>query len=258
MSASDFLRRYVQPLADWARDGPENKNAPCDNPLKDFISWARELIKPYYWGSLNRQGGMTMPQFVDEGVERVFIWAKKNMLALQEPQFTDAALEWRIRRIAKNLRIKLWRETKVSRLERLDAFIEEWQSRGLFRQSVLRSTPSSLITPPADMGFTKHPNLEDEFVLACEVMPRFNQRLRSMKKMRQLLALLHCLGRRVGRRRGFPGYWYVWRVLRRKRGHLPAFVRGYLQTRLPQVEYKVINSRLGFLRRTFANFLLTS
>ncbi len=253
MSSSDFLRRYVQPLADWARDGPASKSTPWNNPLREFIPWARELIKPYYWGSLNQHGGMTMPQFVDDCIERVFLWAKANAPMLLQPHFTDVKLEWRIRRIAKNLRVDLRRDIKANRLESLDNYSgQRWS-----RVPRLQATPVSLTILPGEAGFSNYPSLEDEFVLACEVMPRFNQRLRSKKKMRQLLALLHRLGRRLGRRRGFPGYWYVWRVLRRKKGHLPAFARGYLQARLPQVEYKVINSRLGFLRRAFANFLLT-
>lgn len=257
MSQPCSLRRYVQPLADWARDGPGNKSSPGNDPLRDFLPWARELIRQYYWESLNRRGGMTMPQFVDDGIERVFIWAKANVQMLLQPHFTDSKLEWRVRRIARNLRTDLGRDIKSRRLESLDDYSEERWNRPSQRESAPRLTPECLTTPPEETGFSDYPNLEEEFVLACAVMPRFNQRLRAMKKMRELLALLHCLGRRVGRRKGFPGYWYVWRVLLRRKGHLPVFARSYLQKHLPQVESKVINSRLVFLRRAFANFLLT-
>lgn len=259
MSSLDSLRRYVQPLADWARDGPGNKSSLWNDPLRDFLPWARELIRRYYWESLNRRGGMTMPQFIDECFERVFVWAKRNVLTLQDPNFTDVELERLIRAMARNLRATLGRDIRSRRLESLDNFLDERWNRISHRESAPRPTPESLMTRPEEAGFSDYPNLEDEFILACEVMPLFNRRLRSMKKMREVLALLHCLGRRVGRRKGFPGYWYVWRVLPRTKGkgHLPVFARSYLQKHLPQVEYKVINSRLGVLRRTFANFLLT-
>ncbi len=255
MSSLDLLRRYVQPLADWARDGPENKRDFRAPPWEEFLSWARKLIRPHYWESLNRRGGMTMPQFVDDCVERVLIWARNNAHTLQQRHFTDVKLRWCIRRIAINRRISLGREMQLHRLESLDDYSEERWGRPSYRESAPPPTPESLITRPVETGSSEFPNLEEEFILACEVMPRFNRRLRPMKKMREMLALLHCLGRRIGRRKGFPGYWYVWRVLRRKKGHLPVFVRRYLQKHLPQVEYKVINSRLGFLRRDFANFL---
>lgn len=257
MSSLDSLRRYVQPLADWARDGPENKCDPRTTYWDEFLPWARKLIRHHYWESLNRRGGMTMPQFVDDCVERVLVWAKNNVPTLQQFHFMDVKLGRCIRRIAINRCISLGREVKLRRLESLDDYSEERWNRPSQRESAPRLTPVSLTTQPEETGFSDYPNLEDEFVLACEVMPRFNRRLRSMKKMRQVLALLYCLGRRVGRRKGFPGYWYVWRVLLRRKGHLPVFARSYLQKHLPQVESKVINSRLVFLRRTFANFLLT-
>jgi hypothetical protein len=84
--------------------------------------------------------------------------------------------------------------------------------------------------------------------------PLFNRSLRGKTSMRQVLAWLLRLGRRLGRKKGFPAHWYVYRVLRRRGKHLPVYLRGFLKNHLPHLSYGVINSRLGYLRRAFIKF----
>lgn len=258
MSSPGPLRRYVVPLADWARDGPEQqaRTRKVMDPLGEFLPWARALIAHYYWPSLDHPRGMTMAQFIDDCIERVFLWAKPNAGLLEQPDFSDSQLEARIRFIARNQRATLWREKhRLKKMERLDAYEEEWRNRKDYPNSGLRRTPEGLVTPPEILELEGFWDLEDEFKRACWVMPRFNRALRRNKRMRELLAWLYRLGRRLGRRRHFPSYWYVWRILRRRHDHLPSYALGYLRAHLPHVPHKVINSRLGYLRRALATFL---
>lgn len=195
-----------------------------------------------------------MSQFVDECRERLFIWAKANAAALARPEFSDENLKRVVRRLACNARANVWREIKRGRLEHLDDYLKK--SRRDMESGKL--TPVSLKVWPQVYGAQDYAELEDDFARARWIMPRFTRALRAKKKMRALLALLHRLGRSEGKLEQFPAHWFVWRLLRKKKKtHLPRYIREHLRACLPQVEYEIINARLGYLKRALVSFLLT-
>jgi len=253
------LRRYVTPLVDWARDGPEERERirAVMHPLGEFWPWVDEVIAPCYWPGLNHSRGLTMPQFVDECRERVFLWAKANLPEMLLPEFSDENLKALILTIACNTRAEIWRELKRAHLESINDYLES-RPRDPQDESIgSRRTPESLTVPPEEFGLRGDFELEEDFALAGGLMPWFNRSLREMKKMRELLAALYRMGRREGKRENFSAHWFVWRLLRKqKRTQLPRYIRDDLRARWPEVKYGVINARLRCLRRALTNFLL--
>lgn len=258
MITSSPLRHYVTPLVDWARDGPESSERirAVLHPAGALWPWLRGVIAPCYWRSLDQPRGLTLPQFIDECRERVFIWAKEHVAEMSRPEFSDKNLKAVLRTIAHNLRTDVWREIKRHRWERLDDYFENPQHETHEQRSVPRRLPKELTVPPEEFELHRYLALADDFNLACRVMPRFHRSLRKMKKMRAVLAYLLRLGRKKGRLERVPAHWFVWRLLRKKKKtQLPRYIRAYLRARLPEVRYEVINARLGYLRRALTYFL---
>lgn len=257
MQPHESSRRFVIVLADWAaaaRGDPHPKRALMD-PLQEFWPWMRQLVRPYYRQSLNKPGGMTMVDFMEECKVRVMRWAKNNLHKLQQTDFTDVHLKWMIKAIARNTAVSMWRPTKGVRIDRLDSDFDEQQNQQDSPGGSRQITPEALRVDPEELENGSYPLLQEEFVKARQAMLSFFRSVRrKKKKMRQLLALLLYLGRRIGRVRQFPGYWFVFRILTFRGKHLPKYVRGFLQAHLPRVKYSTINSRLVYLRRAFENF----
>ncbi|MEK7727850.1 MAG: hypothetical protein AAB354_05510 [candidate division KSB1 bacterium] len=259
MNALLPLRRYVPLLVDWARDGPEERERirAVMHPLGEFWPWVDKAIAPCYWPSLNRPRGMTMPQFIDECRERVFLWAKANKAEIAQLEFGDDNLRAVIWTIARNTCIEIWRELKRARWESLDDYLESRSHNPQEESAGPRRTPENLQTPPEESALLGKLALEEETRGVTEMMPRFNRSLRPMKKLRELMAALYRLGRREGQREKISAHWFVWRLLRRPKGtQLPQYIRDDLRARWPEVKYAVINARLRCVRRALTNFLL--
>jgi hypothetical protein len=224
------------------------------DPTNDFWPWIRGLIEPCYRSSLDQLWGVTKAEFRDRCIHKVFAWAKANPSRLRQADFTDAKLAKFIRTLARNEQISIWR-----RMRKLTSLESHWDGTSGYADeaaNTLRAMPASIRVEPADPFASRYEILHVEFLQARAVMPFFHRSLKGKKRMRQVLALLLRLGRRLGKKKGFPAYWYLYRILRRKGKHLPDYLRGFLKNRFSHLEYKVINSRLGYLRRAFRKFLL--
>ncbi len=253
------LRRYVTPLVDWARDGPEERERirAVMHPLGEFFRWVDGVIAPLYWRSLNHARGMTMPQFIDECRERLFLWAKENAAEMSQPEFDDGRLRKVLATIARNTRILIWREVKRARLERLDDYFENRRPGMPDDHSHPPRTPKSLQTPSAEDEVMEKIARAEEAQAVAALLARFSRSLRAMRIMRELLARLYRLGRSEGKREKLSAHWFVWRLLRRPKGtQLPRYIREDLRARWPEVEYDVINARVRCLRAAWKNFLL--
>ena len=256
MESCDLSRRFVQPLLDWAAATPDAREVKRGlmEPANPFWPWLHRLLDGGYRPSLNRLWGVTRAEFRDGCVHKIFAWARKNPEVLRRPDFTDAKLGAFIKTTAYHECVSLRRRMK--KINSINPYIDA--SSGDPDQPERRQflMPDRLRIEPDDPFENWYERLCLEFQRARRLMPPFHRSLRGQKRMRQLLAALLRLGRRLGKKNGFPGYWYVDRILRRRSKHLPVYLRGFLKRHLAHLEYNVINSRLGYLRRAFANFSL--
>ena len=256
MDSCDSSRRFVRPLLDWAAAPPDAREArrALMNPANEFWPWLYGVIERCYRLSLDHFWGVTKAEFRDGCVQKIFAWAKENTAVLQRPDFTDAKLGAFVKTTACHERISIWR--RMRKLNSLNPYLDDSSGSPDQFEPMRRTTPSRLRVEPVDPFAPRYERLRAEFLHARRLMPLFHQSLRGKKRMRQVLALLLRLGRRLGKTKGFPGYWYVYRILRQRGKHLPEYLRGFLKKRLSDLEYNVINSRLGYLRRAFTNFSL--
>ena len=247
-------RRFVEPLLQWAKISQDHRQFKREllNSNHEFWPWLRSRVQAYYCFYFGPPA-----EFFEECESRLFFWARANVTALEDPAFNDGALEGVARKIARNLRSdwRRQRRKRLRRLERLDRYSEEWEIGRGYSSMGLSVQPASLQVPPQEWDLVPYPFLEEEFARAQLLLPDFCRALRGKKRMRQLLAALLRLGRSVGKARNFPGHWLVYRVLATRAKHLPKFVRSYLRKRFASLDYKVINARLGYLRRAFRRFL---
>ena len=257
MNAPMPLRRYVTPLVDWARDGPEDRARirVVMHPAGEFFRWVDGVIAPLYWRGLHHARGMTRPQFIDECRERLFLWAKENVAEMSAPEFADENLRKVLATIARNTRIQLWREVKRARLESMDALLENRWRNTAERGS--RLVPKNLQTPSLERNVMEKIALEEKIRAVAALLSRFGRTLRSRKIMRELLATLYRTSRSTGKREKIAAHWIVWRLLRLPKGaHLPPYIREDLRARWPETESGVINARVRCLRAALTNFLL--
>jgi len=254
MDSPDLSRRFVQLLLDWATAPPESRDLKRGlmDPANEFWPWIYGLIEAYYRPSFNHFWGMVKAEFRDRCVAKVFAWVKAKVERLQPTDYTDHDLEASIRTIALHEQITAWR--RMRKLSSLDIYLDDAPGSGEATEPTRREVPAGLRVDPFDLFASPYERLHAEFRHARLVMPFFNRSLRGKTSMRQVLAWLLCLGRRLGRKKGFPAHWYVYRVLRRRGKHLPVYLRGFLKNHLPHLSYGVINSRLGYLRRAFIKF----
>ncbi len=254
LSHTSADRRFVEPLLQWAKISQDHRQVKRNllNTNHEFWPWLRSRVRAYYCFYF---GPPT--EFVEECATRLMFWARANVAALEDPAFNDNSLEGVLRTIASHWRADLRRERRkrLRRLERLDRYAEEWDTRRGYLSVSLRAPPESLRVPPQEWNPAPYPRLEEEFSRAQLLLPSFGRALRGKSRMRQLLAALLCLGRRLGKARNFPGHWFVFRLLSTRAKHLPKFVRSFLRKRFPALDYKVINARLGYLRRAFQRFM---
>ena len=256
MDSCDLGRRFVQQLLDWAAALPparERKRALL-HPANELWPWMHQLIDRCYRPSLDRLWGVTPAEFRHGCEHKIFIWAKAHPETLRRADFTDAKLGAFIKTTARNERVSIWR--RMRKLNSLESYWDGSSGSADEAGRTLRPLPEGLRVEPEDPFAAPAVRLQTEFWQARQLMPRFHRSLRGKKRMRQLLALLLRLGRRLGKIKGFPAYWYVYRILRQRGKHLPVYLRGFLKHHLADLEYNVINSRLGFLRRAFLNFFL--
>lgn len=256
MDSCDLSRRFVPLLLDWATALGDARAGRRElmNPANEFWPWLHGLIDRCYRPSLDHFWGVTPAEFRDGCVQKIFVWAKAHPAELQRPDFTDAKLGAFVRTLARNEGVSIWR--RMRKFNSINPYSDAASGPPAQAEHTQRTLPDNMRVEPADPFTLRYERLRAEFVQACRLVPRFNRSLRGQKKMRQVLALLLYVGRRIGKKRGFPGYWYVYSILRRRGKHLPEYLRGFLIHRLPNVDYNVINSRLGYLRRAFAYFLL--
>lgn len=259
MNAPLPLRRYVTPLVDWARDGPENQERirAVMHPLGEFFWWVDRVTAPLYWRGLHHARGMTRPEFRDECRARLFFWAKEHVREMAELEFGDENLRKVLATIARNTRNALWREVKRARLESIDAYLEMRGQDMPHETSGPRAVPKNLQTSSVEAEALARMAFAEEVHVVEDLLPRFTQVLRARKIMRELMATLYRVGRREGKREKISAHWFVWRLLRRAKGtQLPPYIREDLRARWPELEYDVINARVRCLRAALTNFLL--
>ncbi len=256
METDDVRRRYVCQLVDWALAPPGNRAAKraLNHPLQEFHARARKLAGQYYFQSLDTLWGASRVEFVDECIEKVFEWVKKNTDQLMQTDFTDDRLEGYIRKTARNLRVDLRRKIERARLQSIDTPAGRDSAANMPEHDATDSTFEGLGDEPRGRWFLRNPDLQMEFARAQKIIPAFGQSLRGEIKMRQMLSLLLRLGRKYRNKRLLPAYWFVLRILKKRRSHLPKFLRDILQESFPDATYLVINTRLGYLRRAFETF----
>ncbi len=254
MDSLDLSRRFVRLLLDWATAPPGARDCTraLMDPTNDFWPWIHGLIEAYYRPSFNHFWGVSKAEFRDRCIEKVFVWVKTKVEQLPQANYTDNDLEASIRTIAFHEQISTWR--RMRKLSSLDIYWDDASGSGEATGQIRQKLPAGLQVDPVEPFAAPYEQLQDEFRQARRVMPVFNRSLRGKIRMRQVLAWLLRLGRRLGKQKGFPAYWYIYRVLRRRGKHLPAYVRGFLQNHLPHLDYNVINARLGYLRRAFIKF----
>ncbi len=253
----DLSRRFVQLLLDWAAAPPGAREVKRElmAPANEFWPWLCGIIEPCYHPSLDVLGGITEAEFRDHCVHKVFKWADTKPELLTQSYFTDARLAAFIRTLAHNEQISIWR--RMRKLNSLDDYTDDSPASSTDEERTQHVLPEPLRVDPVDPFAAADAPRAAEFSQARAVMPFFGRSLHGKKRMRQLLALLLRLGRRIGKKKGFPAYWYVYRMLKRKRGkHLPDYLLGFLRKRLSPLNNKAINGRLACLRRAFTNFSL--
>jgi hypothetical protein len=258
METDASRRRYVRLLAGWAMAPPGDRQAirALNDPLQGFHAWARSLVGRYYLPALNTLWGATPQEFIDECVQKIFLWAQKRRELLIQLDFTDSRLEGVIRKIARNHRETLRRRLERRRPQSLDSPSPKGSSANLIDRLAMSATFESPGNGTPGGWALCRSGLQMEFAFARKIVPEFGRSLRGEIKMRHLLGLLLRRGRRFSRAHLFPAYWYVLRLLKKRRTHLPKYLQKFLANSYPGVEYKVINTRLGYLRRAFESFCL--
>ncbi len=256
MDSCDLSRRFVRHLLDWAAAPPDAHEVKRElmDPANEFWPWICRVIERCYRPSLDQFWGVTKAEFRDHCVHKVFEWAETKPALLAQTDFTDAKLGAFIKTTARNERVSIWR-----RMQKLNSLESYWDGSSGFSDEAelkLHAMPGSMRVEPAEPFAQKYERLRAEFQRARSVMPPFNRSLKGKKRMRKVLALLLRLGRRKSRKRGFPAYWFAYRVLKQRGKHLPPYLRGFLRKRLSPLNPKAINSRLGYLRRAFGKFSL--
>jgi hypothetical protein len=258
MTTSHSDRCYVEPLLSWAQASQSDQKVKREflDPRHAFWPWLKSRVQSYY----SVYYGPPV-EFREECSMRLLLWAQNHVPDLALPEFTDGRLEAVLRTIAANLRKDTIRQRKLRRLESLDRMMEEWENRRGYFGASARLLPAGLYTPALQgrEGEWLSPLLHEEFEHARYLIAHFGRWLRGRRKMRQLLAALLHLGRRLERRENAASPWFAYHVLiLPEHRHLPDFAVDFLRRWFDPLPYDSVNARLRCLRAAFQRFSLCS
>jgi hypothetical protein len=193
-------------------------------------------------------------EFVDECLRKVLVWAKNHGELLMQLEFTDNRLRGVIKRTARNHCLTLGRRLKRRQPRSLDTPAGSEYAESLIDEHDQGTSSGGLVEETPGRWALDGSDFRWEFARAQRLMPAFGKSLRGEAKMRQMLGAILRHGRMHSKQGYLPAYGYARRILITRHTHLPEDLRKYLQDRFHDVDYKVINGRLGYLRREFAKF----
>jgi len=238
-------RCFVRPLLDWANREPDDRIPirKLMDPMDGVYQWMRKLAEGYFYPSLNRDRGITQDDFAADCVERVLRWAKRNVHELAVNDFTDDNLEAKVRTISKNYSISLLRRMKDRYFKTMEEFQNNEDSEHKHR------TPVALVGEQGHLALDLFPRIKP-------TMRRFAEKaLKKNPKMLQTYDALFLYCEYLCATDGVSPYWLTYKILQTRGQQLSDGLRDYLKSVFPNDAYKVINSRIGFLRRALEEFL---
>jgi hypothetical protein len=250
MESQKASRRHVDILAKWAAAPAERASLRglSDPAGKGLCDWIAQLARPYYDPRYDAACG-DVEDFIEECRLTLLRQARSEPQRLFDPDFSDERLERIIRWIAKCRRDDLRRRLQLGRqFTRIDESHEEDDEHR-------RSPPPVPWVEQDHWSFDLYPVREDEHRQARNIVSAYARSIRGQKKQRQVLAFFLRYAQQLGKEADCSRHWLVLHILALRRLHLSEDVRLALQQAFPNLQYTVINARIGQLRRSFHAFL---
>lgn len=251
MVTQPVSRRHVDTLAKWAAapTARESIRVLMDPADGELFTWIRRLVTPYYQRNHHQLDGEEGEDFIDECTLALLEQARSQPQRLRAPDFTDERLGRIVKWIAKCRVIDLLRRKKSKRFVDIDDYGDGAE------QEQWRPPPPALWVLPEEAALDSYPARHAEYQETRIVVNAYARSIRRQNKMRQVLAILLCYTHQLGKEAGCSRYWLLMHILVLRHVHLCEELRRRLRQAFPHVDYAVINSRLGHLRRSFEAFL---